>query len=56
MQLTQIIPVLDGFDIDKDPLPDNLSIIRTYNAVALVPEYLDAGIDRIAEFIGLPKK
>jgi hypothetical protein len=49
----KIIPVLDGFDLYRDKVADELSDLRNFNAVTLVPEYYDAGIERLAEFMGL---
>jgi hypothetical protein len=50
----RIIPVLvDGFDLYRYPLPEALRKITSHNAVTLTPEFFKAGIDRIAEFVGL---
>ena len=49
-----IIPVMvNGFDLYTHPIPDDLQAIKDQNGVILPPEYVDAGIDRIAKFIGL---
>jgi hypothetical protein len=50
----KIIPVLiDGFALHKDKLPDELASLKSHNAVTLTPEYFNAGIDRIANFMGI---
>jgi hypothetical protein len=52
----KIIPVLvDGFDLYKDQLPDELQGIKSHNALNLTPEFFDAGIERLAKFVGLGK-
>ena len=51
-----IIPVLtDGFDLYKNQgeIPTELKDLSSHNAVTLSLEYFEAGIDRLAEFIGL---
>ncbi|GAB4514650.1 MAG: hypothetical protein OHK0046_17050 [Anaerolineae bacterium] len=49
-----IIPVLvDGFDLYGDELPDDLKVLQSQNAVIITPEYVTAGFDRVAQFIGL---
>src|SRR5579859_691105 len=47
----KIIPVLDRFDIYKDPIPEDLAVIRSYNAVSITPEYVDAGLERLVQFL-----
>jgi len=50
----RIIPVLtDGFTLAEENLPSELKGIGSHNAVTLTLEFYDAGINRIAKFIGL---
>jgi hypothetical protein len=52
----KIIPVLlNGFDLYGAEMPESLKDIATYNAVEISPKYLDAGIQRIAVFMGVLK-
>lgn len=52
----KVIPVLiNDFDLYGDEMPDDLSDIADYNAIRIEQMYLDAGIDRIAVFMGLKK-
>ena len=52
----KVIPVLiNDFNLYGDEVPDDLSDITDYNAIKIEPMYLDAGIDRIAIFMGLKK-
>ncbi len=49
-----IIPVMvNGFDLYTHPIPDDLQAIKEQNGVILPPEYVDAGIDRIAKYMGV---
>jgi hypothetical protein len=50
----RIIPVLtDGFQLSEENLPPDLKSISSHNAVTLTLEFYDAGIKRIAKFLGL---
>lgn len=50
-----VIPVLvNNFDLYGDEVPESLTALQEQNAVTLPPEYVAAGIDRIANFINLP--
>ncbi len=50
----RIIPVLtDGFTLAEENLPTELKGISSHNAVTITLEFYDAGINRIAKFIGL---
>jgi hypothetical protein len=50
----KIIPVLvDGFNLYDYKLPEDLQKIKSHNAISLTPEFFNAGIDRLAQFVGL---
>ncbi len=50
----RIVPVLtDGFTLSEENLPADLKGISSHNAVTLTLEFYQAGIDRIARFVGL---
>jgi hypothetical protein len=50
----KIIPVLtNGFDLYARELPDALKGIKGHNAITLTPEFFNAAIDRLAQFVGL---
>lgn len=50
----QIVPVLtDGFELYRNPLPESLNAISNHNAVTLTLEYFEAGLRRLAQFVGL---
>ncbi|NWF69144.1 MAG: toll/interleukin-1 receptor domain-containing protein [Chloroflexi bacterium] len=52
----RIIPVtIDGFDLYSNTLPPQLQFIKSHNAVSLTPEFFNAGLERIATFVGLTK-
>lgn len=52
-----IVPVLiEGFDLYAD-LPDDVKGLANFNAIRFDPEYFDAALDKLADFVGLkPKK
>ena len=55
----RMIPVLvNGFELTPEALPDGLKDITRHNAVTLTPEFFQAGLVRLAQFLGLttPKK
>jgi TIR domain len=50
----KIIPVLvEGFNLTDNPLPSALAGIQSHNAITLTPEYFNAGMERLAKFVGL---
>ncbi|MEZ4667943.1 MAG: toll/interleukin-1 receptor domain-containing protein [Anaerolineae bacterium] len=50
----KIIPVLvEGFNLADHPLPPELAGIQSHNAITLTPEYFNAGMERLATFVGL---
>lgn len=49
-----IIPVLvDGFDLYGSDVTDDIKGIQSHNAITISPEYVKAGIERIARFMEL---
>lgn len=51
----KIIPVLvEGFSLTDNPLPSALAGVQSHNAITLTPEYFNAGMERLAKFVGLP--
>jgi hypothetical protein len=50
----RILPVLvDGFNLYDADLPPELRVIESHNAVTLTPEFFKAGMDRLAQFMGV---
>lgn len=50
----RIIPILiNNFDLYGSDVPAELQTLTSHNAITLTPEFFEAGIDKLAQFVGL---